>query len=109
VASLSPPAFTLFGGGGRRGVDGGGVTGKGGGEGAATASEERERASCGDEARRERGGREGRYYWRPPRQSYRIAWALVIGRPTTSAVPFRYPLPWLTGFQLTDDGWTDLL
>lgn len=77
--------------------------GWGRGDGEERAPRPRARRGSGPAAamrRGERGGREGRYYWRPPRQSYCIAWALVIGRLTTSAVPFRYTLPWPTGLQL---------
>jgi hypothetical protein len=46
---------------------------------------ERERAAA---MRRVEASRRG-YYWRPVRQSYALAWPLLIGRPTTSSVPFR--------------------
>jgi len=76
---LLSPAFTLFGGGGRRGGGWGG--GRGSDREARAPRPRVERAAA---MRRDEG-----YYWRPVRQSYALAWPSVIGRPTTSAVPFR--------------------
>lgn len=106
VASLSPRAYTLFGGGGRRGVDGGGVTGKRGGEGAATASEERERASCGDEARRERReGGEVLLASASPIILHRVGACDRAANHECSSVPVYAPL----ANRIATDGWTDLL
>jgi hypothetical protein len=70
--------------------------GWGGGRGSdREARAPRPRASSGDGLRRG-------YYWRPVRQSYALAWPLLIGRPATSAVPLWCPVPSPTGtgFQL---------
>jgi hypothetical protein len=75
------------------------VTGKRGGEGAATASEERERASCGDEARRERRERgEVLLASASPIILHRVGACDRAANHECSSVPVY--APWPTGFQL---------